>query len=103
MHVAHPQRIEENQEVGRRHPRLHRCDDRRRNAVLEILLGTQQRKVQRRDVQAIDRMPATLRPAAVGLGQRVAEVAAGGIGVPLDDQDSRAHRLLRGFLFTPAF
>ena len=64
---------------------------RRRLPSLPFHLVAQERHVQRRHVDEPQVMPACLGGLAVGRCQTVAEVTAGGVRMPLDDNDSSAH------------
>src|SRR5690606_35124195 len=65
-----------------------------RLARLPVRARAQHREVQPGDVEAADLVPARPRALGVGIGQRVAEAAAGGVGMSLDDDDVHGSLLM---------
>ena len=60
----------------------------RRRIYFPVRLGPEQGEVQGRDLDAPHLMSALGRAGAIGLGEGVAEMPAGGIGMTLDDQNA---------------
>jgi len=85
-HAAEPQRKEEHEVIRPLDRLLRRCQRAGHRLVRPGLLAAQQREVELRDVDLAHRVAGNARRAAVGVRERMAEVATGRIGVALDQQ-----------------
>jgi hypothetical protein len=70
---------------------LRGLDIRWRCTRLELSRRAEQRKIELRHLDAIHRLAARRGPGGIGVGQRMAQMAAGRIGMSLDDDDRFCH------------
>ncbi len=93
-HRPEPEGIDDHQMVGPCNGILSLFNGTRRGALLKVLPGSQERKIELRHFNPLHLMPAVFAALGIFIGQCVAEVPGLRIGMPLNDGDAFRHRRL---------